>query len=831
MASFTLSRQDLFPVGTIVSVYRSSGQLPMSGPPGGAAVVSATVGSDGTVVFGSLLDDTSYVAYAPPASYVSFHTTGVVSAAQGPAGPQGPQGLQGPQGPPGPTGSTGAIGAQGPAGAQGSQGPAGPAGPTGPAGATGPAGPQGPPGADAGSTAVASAPFSYSRDTAVVETSGQELMPGVGKVQQITLTCLGAPVGSPLTVEFRRSGASIGLLSIPAGSTTGQWTTVDQAFAAGDLLDVNVTSVGSTTAATKIRAEMWFTMTTLAAPPNPPVSTGALFSGAGSPWTTPIPVGAPVASDSATQLAALQALRTDIPTGGGNPRGMWVETSNYTTPIYHVPPGTPRVTMTLNRLDDISLPETPVQNGGARPHLAWVFAQGVPLTNSMVAAGGTDGHLTVVDDGTGELWEFFVTWREGGTLPWVSADWFTAPQGSKVWGTGPWHCWWGGYMKDARGSYGAFVNRNNPREYADWGATATSLPIAAGLVLESELVAGVIPHALNFMIGNPVAGHNWPAQRDDGYGPTDSFWVSEGVAPTVKEGTIIRLKSSVSDTVTTGYGASFDEMMRCVRVALKKYGAIMNDRTASGIVFRMEYGLSMYSRFNPGGLGSFPPPYSDALMAAGIPAFNTTNWEVLDPTYRPPGTPPTQLSELLTDNFNDNSLSNNWFVQRGTANESTQQLHLVIQANAVYTNVQSAGPWKFQGSHAHAEWVSHPTDPADGTGLSVVKETNQNCKFTLSIEGTQLLAKYVNPSASEVTVAALTYNATNHRWLRLRESGGTIFWETAPNGTTWSTVGSVAITATGWIATDFQSMNLTMWAGNWNNHAGSPDILIDNFNL
>lgn len=45
--------------------------------------------------------------------------------------------------------------------------------------------------------------------------------------------------------------------------------------------------------------------------------------------------------------------------------------------------------------------------------------------------------------------------------------------------------------------------------------------------------------------------------------------------------------------------------------------------------------------------------------------------------------------------------------------------------------------------------------------------------------------------------SSITYNATTHRWLRLRESGGTIFWEASTTGSSWSTLNSVAYPSTG----------------------------------
>ena len=57
------------------------------------------------------------------------------------------------------------------------------------------------------------------------------------------------------------------------------------------------------------------------------------------------------------------------------------------------------------------------------------------------------------------------------------------------------------------------------------------------------------------------------------------------------------------------------------------------------------------------------------------------------------------------------------------------------------------------------------------------------------ISGT-LLCRWVHSgTTSDVT---LTYDAYQHRWLRIRESGGTIFWDTSPDGATWTNRRSTA---------------------------------------
>jgi hypothetical protein len=40
---------------------------------------------------------------------------------------------------------------------------------------------------------------------------------------------------------------------------------------------------------------------------------------------------------------------------------------------------------------------------------------------------------------------------------------------------------------------------------------------------------------------------------------------------------------------------------------------------------------------------------------------------------------------------------------------------------------------------------------------------------------------------SQQTAISLPYNPTAHRWIRYREDGGTLYWETSPDGETWNT--------------------------------------------
>jgi hypothetical protein len=99
--------------------------------------------------------------------------------------------------------------------------------------------------------------FLFSQATATIGSSGTVRAKADGTVTRVNLSVVGAPVGSAMTVAFKKNGTTFATLSVPAGTTTAQSSTSSlPTFVVGDLFSVEATSIGSTTAATGVVAQM-----------------------------------------------------------------------------------------------------------------------------------------------------------------------------------------------------------------------------------------------------------------------------------------------------------------------------------------------------------------------------------------------------------------------------------------------------------------------------------------------------------------------------------------------------------------------------------------------
>ena len=214
---------------------------------------------------------------------------------------------------------------------------------------------------------------------------------------------------------------------------------------------------------------------------------------ASSPFNTPLPANAPLHPNSLAMIQSLNfQVQNEINKPGGTTPGIG------TLNVYF------RDSTFVTKPVNLSNPTV-----SWRQSLASVLAYGVPLPPSVAGGGGSDNDLAIVDVNGNHYWDLY--------------QFSTAPDGS-------FQCNWGGAANQA--SFGGVFDESSYPGFsqANWGATACSLALAGGVMLISELNAGVIPHALGIVV--PYAGANpqfvKPAQRGDGDSP-DPYGLPEGL--------------------------------------------------------------------------------------------------------------------------------------------------------------------------------------------------------------------------------------------------------------------------------------------------------------
>jgi hypothetical protein len=201
------------------------------------------------------------------------------------------------------------------------------------------------------------------------------------------------------------------------------------------------------------------------------------FFAPGSPWNQPLPTSAPIDPRSAPIVNQLNREISREQLAGEGPT---INTLSYSVPIYTVPVEQPTVTVRLTA------------PGASTLRSSW--AQ-VPLPAEAHPANGSDGHLVLWQPSTDRLWEF---WR-------LAHD------------NRGWRASWGGSMQNVSSSSGVYSPESWPGATPWWGASASSLSIAGGVITLEDLEEKQINHALAIATPNIRGGvFALPAQRTDG---------------------------------------------------------------------------------------------------------------------------------------------------------------------------------------------------------------------------------------------------------------------------------------------------------------------------
>lgn len=164
----------------------------------------------------------------------------------------------------------------------------------------------------------------------------------------------------------------------------------------------------------------------------------------------------------------------------------------------------------------------------------------------------------------------------------------------------------------------------------------------------------------------------------------------------------------------------------------------------------------------------------------------------------------------LQDNFNDNTVGPEWGDSYGGVSETGGRARVPLVAEA-YAGYQTGRAWTLAGSSVY---LKIPTLPAASTGTDV----GVHFMVTSAVDGTAIgfkinvvtgnLRMQSNVDYFDASAVEITYSGTTHLWLRLREDGANVYWDTSPDGSTWTNRRTLATPAWVTAAVDTCALDL-----------------------
>jgi len=286
-----------------------------------------------------------------------------------------------------------------------------------------------------------------------------------------------------------------------------------------------------------------------------------LFSG-DSIWNRKL---TPEAQVDPSSPELVSALTSEVAREEGERAGPWINTTSYGVPILTVPATQPTVPVELDHAPDKALSS------------AW---SAVPLPANAQPSSGSDGYLVVWQPSSDRMWEF-----------WQLAH-----------GEGGWSASWGGAIDHVSRDPGVYGPSAWPGAKPWWGATASSLALAAGVMTIEELQAGRIEHALSIALPDIRAGvFASPAQRTDG---------SSSDPLALPEGAHLRIDPHLDLA-----SLNMPPLVLAMAVAAQRYGIVVRDY-ASNIAFFGQDPTSSEGDPYRGASGLFAGEEPDQLLAS-----------------------------------------------------------------------------------------------------------------------------------------------------------------------------------------------------------------------
>lgn len=156
----------------------------------------------------------------------------------------------------------------------------------------------------------------------------------------------------------------------------------------------------------------------------------------------------------------------------------------------------------------------------------------------------------------------------------------------------------------------------------------------------------------------------------------------------------------------------------------------------------------------------------------------------------------------LVDNFNDNAIGPNWGNSYGGASEAGGLARVPCVAGA-YAGYETASSWTMAGASIFVNVVNVPaaSTATDAYCGVLVNSATAGTRLGFRINAVTGMLRMQNDVGNfDAAAVEIPYDPVAHAFLKLSEDGISVYWDTSPDGTTWTNRRTLASPA--WIAAD-----------------------------
>jgi hypothetical protein len=225
----------------------------------------------------------------------------------------------------------------------------------------------------------------------------------------------------------------------------------------------------------------------------------------------------------------------------------------------------------------------------------------------------------------------------------------------------------------------------------------------------------------------------------------------------------------------------------------------------------------------------FPPDMVYVYLCAGgdLATASEARMDELNPDGDP--SQPWCPINSLTDDFEDGVIAAPWADSWGetgcTLEESGGEATILFDGTPnVVCRYETAPVYDACDGHVTIQ-ITEPLDVADADMWMSAQFPGDDSSAEIAYADDQLrMTKRVG--ASTPMLFSTSYSPSLHRWWRIRESSGTLYWETSPNGNSWTSQTSYPT------GSDCSTTYVNFGAAvrdTWS--AGAAEVHFDNFNL